>query len=137
MSDTKRAVLHWTGEGLAFRGGAPDGPELTLDGDGEAGPSPMDALLQGLGGCMAIDVVHILERSRVPLEALEVEVEGTRAPEAPRRFTGIRLVYRVRGPGPDDEGRLKRAVDLSRDRYCSVLHTLRPDMEIEIRIERR
>ena len=129
--------LEWTGEGMRFRGGARGGPEVVIDGDSEAGPSPMDALLISLAGCMAIDVRMILEKSRVPLEALEVEVAGVRAPTAPRRYEAIRLTYVVEGPEEAHQARLERAVELSRETYCSVLHSLRPDIGVEIEIERR
>ena len=137
----KRVRLRWTGEGEVFRGGPvpPEGetrPETVVDGDSAAGPSPMDHLLLGLAGCMGVDVRMILEKSRVPLEAMEVEVEGQRAPEPPRRFVRLRLVYRVRGPREEDEAKLERAVALSRDKYCSVLHSLRPDIDLSIEIRR-
>jgi putative redox protein len=93
-------------------------------------------LLLSLAGCMGVDVVDILNKSRVPLEALRVEVEGDRAPEPPRRFEAIRLTYHVRGPSDADQGKLERAVQLSKDKYCSVLHTLRPDVDLDVRIVR-
>lgn len=132
--DVKEVRLRWTGEGLAFEGGRAGAPEVVIDGDSEKGPSPMDALLLSLAGCMAIDVRVILEKSRVHVEELEVEVVGQRAPEDPRRYVRIDLVYRIRGPGPDDRPKLERAVRLSKDTYCSVLHSLRPDIEIGVEI---
>ena len=68
--------VEWTGEGLAFNGGAPDGPKVAVDGDGKAGPSPMTQLLMAVAGCMGIDVVMILEKGRVPLDSMAVTVEG-------------------------------------------------------------
>jgi len=134
MSD-KDVLLRWTGEGLSFEGGAPGGPTVILDSAGTAGPSPMDALLLGLGGCMGIDVVMILEKGRVPLESLEVMIEGDRAADPPRKFTAVRILYRIGGLGPEHHAKAQRAVDLSRDRYCSVLHSLHPAVGIDIRIE--
>lgn len=128
--------LRWTGDGLAFRGGAGGGPEIVLDSNGVAGPSPTQALLLSLAGCMAVDVRMILEKSRVPVEALEVVVEGDRAADPPRYFHALRLTYRITGPTDADQAKLERAVQLSRDTYCSVLHTLRPDMSLDVRIER-
>lgn len=132
----KRALLRWTGRGLVFEGGAPDGPRVVVDGDGVEGASPMDHLLLSLAGCMGADVRQILEKSRVPVESLEVEVEGTRSPTDPRRYEEVRLSYRIRGVGPEHQGRLERAVELSRSTYCSVLHSLRQDIEIQIGIQR-
>jgi putative redox protein len=133
---SKKVTLRWSGEGEVFRGGAPGRVEVPIDGSGEAGPSPMDALLLSLAGCMGIDVLMILEKSRVPVRSFEVEVEGTRPDDPPRRFLSLRLDYRIEGPGPEDQGRLERAVALSRDKYCSVFHTLRPDLDVDIRIHR-
>ncbi len=120
--------LSWVGEGLRFRGGREGGPEVTVDGRGEAGPSPMQALLLALAGCSAADVVEILGKMRVPLTGLEVAIEGERAAEAPRRYTAIRMRYLARGLPREAEARLRHAVELSREKYCSVLHTLRPDV---------
>jgi putative redox protein len=131
----KEVLLRWTGEGLSFTGGAPGGPDITLDSAGKVGPSPMDALLLGVGGCMGIDVVMILEKGRVPLESLDVTIEGDRAQDPPRKFTAVRIVYRIGGLGPEHHAKAQRAVDLSRDRYCSVLHSLHPDVGIDIRID--
>ena len=97
---------------------------------------PLLVTLSGLAlaGCMAVDVQVILERSRVPLTGLQVEVEGERAPTHPKRYTGIRLVLRVEGPETRHQGKLERAVELSREKFCSVLHSLRPDIDFEIEI---
>ncbi len=130
MADVAVAV-RWTGAGLEFRGGAADRPEITLDGNGRAGPSPVQALALALAACSAADVVEILGRMRVPLTGLEVSIEGERASVAPRRYTAIRLRYRAQGVPAESEGGLRRAVALSQKKYCSVLHTLRPDLVVE------
>ena len=88
-----------------------------------------------VAGCMAVDVLMILEKSRVPVEALEVEAIGTRAPEPPKRYVSMELVYRLAGPSEEHRPKLDRAVALSRDKYCSVLHTLDPELPLEIRVE--
>ena len=136
MIPSKKVNLAWTGDGLTFRGGVPDGPEVIVDGGSEAGPSPMDFLLVSVAGCMGVDVRMILEKSRVPVEGLEVEIEGERAESHPKRYTRIRLIYRIAGPGEEHDARLQRAVDLSREKFCSVLHSLRPDIDVEIEIHR-
>jgi putative redox protein len=137
MNEHRRRVrLRWEGKGLRFEGRAEDGPPVILDGDSREGPSPMEALLLSLGGCMAVDVKVILEKGRVELTGLEVEVEGEREPSDPRRFSRVWMTFRLEGPTEADEGKIARAVELSRDKYCSVFHTLRPDLEVEIRSER-
>ncbi len=135
-SNIRRVRLRWAREGLVFRGGADGGPETTIDSDRGEGASPMEQLLLSLAGCMGVDVVLILRKSRVPLDALEIEVIGERADSQPRKFVAIELLYRVKGPGKEHEPRLQRAIDLSRDKYCSVLHSLHPDIAFSIRVER-
>jgi putative redox protein len=134
---TRSARLSWSGEGRVYRGaGAAADAPVTLDGDATAGPSPMETLLLSLAGCMLVDIQMILEKGRVPLEGLEARMTGERAPEPPRRFTRIVMDIHARGPGPGDQSKLDRAVELSRDKYCSVFHTLRPDIEVQIRTHR-
>lgn len=138
--DLRQVRLRWEGEGLLFRGGPDGGIEIVVDGGGPArekqGQAPMELLLMSLAGCMAIDVLMILEKSRVPVDSLEVETIGTRADSMPKRYESIQLVYQLAGPSDDDQPKLDRAIELSRDKYCSVLHTLDPGIELDIRVER-
>jgi putative redox protein len=84
---------------------------------------------------MAVDVVEIVNKMRVPLTGLAVEVEGERRAEPPRRFTAIRLKYITNGVAADDEAKVWRAIDLSRDKYCSVWHTMKDDIDLSIALE--
>lgn len=133
MSDVA-VEARWEG-GLRFEAVGKAGTPVALDGDGDAGMTPVETLAVALGTCMAADVVEILTRMRVPLEALTVGVEGDRRADPPRRYTAIRLVYRPRGVPEADRDKLDRAVELSRQKYCSVLHTLSTDVALSIRIE--
>jgi putative redox protein len=128
MADSM-ARLKWEG-GQRFTGGTPEGPQVLIDGRGEGGPSPMGALLLSLGGCMGIDIVDIASKMRVSIGTLEVELEADRRPEPPRRFTRIVMRFRVTGADVADRVKLERAVELSRETYCSVFHTLSPELEI-------
>ena len=127
--------LEWQ-NGLRFEGGREAGPRTRVDGEGKDAPSPMETLLLALAGCTAADVVEIARKMREPIEgsAFEVRVEGERAPEPPRRYTRIRLRYRVVGAGLSRE-KLERAIELSQGKYCSVLHTLRPDLTVDTELE--
>ena len=124
-------ALEWKG-GLRFAGRTPAG-ELVLDGDSAAGPSPVQALAFALAGCMAADLVHILTRGRVPPRGLRVMFTGERAEQDPRRFVRIGLRFEVTGDVPAEK--VERAVALSRERYCSVWHSLRPDIELDTSFE--
>ncbi|MEZ4424672.1 MAG: OsmC family protein [Gemmatimonadota bacterium] len=130
----KRVRLDWTGRADVYEGSGA-GAAIVIDGSGQEGPSPMDALLLALSGCMAIDVRMILEKSRVRLDRLHVDAVGTRAEKPPRRFLQIDLTYRLAGPAAEDRPKVERAVQLSLDTYCSVLHSLAPDTRINTRID--
>lgn len=128
MSTPRHATLTWTG-GLAFEGGAPAGPPVTIDGDGAQGPSPMVALLLAAAGCSGADVVSILEKMRVGLSSLRIEITGTRREEVPARYVALHLTFHLAGSGLDAAG-ARRAIDLSLAKYCSVVHSLAPDIAI-------
>jgi len=134
-NNVRQVRLTWAGEGLVFHGGPDGGPRIVVDSGAREGLAPMQLLLTSVAGCMAVDVLMILEKSRVPVDALEVEAIGIRADETPRRYVSVDLVYRVGGPGPEHQSRLDRAIELSRGKYCSVLHTLDPKLAIDIRAE--
>ena len=121
-------ALIWERE-LVF-GGTSGDITMTLDSDGAAGPSPMQALAFSLAGCMAMDVVHILQKGRHDLRGLRADLSGARAQDTPHRFTAVTLHYTVNGDIPGDA--VERAIELSRDKYCSVWHSLRQDIDFRI-----
>ncbi len=127
-------AVRWE-EDQRFEAVGRSGVAFQVDGRNATASSPMEGLLISVAACMGIDVVDILMKGRVPLEALTVRAEGDRRKEPPRRYTAIRLVYEVRGVPAAARGKLQRAIDLSRDKYCSVLHTLQPDLDVTIRID--
>jgi putative redox protein len=133
---SKRVTLRWTGSGMEYSGAAASGAAVLLDGKSVTGPGPMEQLLLALAGCMAMDIQVILERSRVPMNGLEVEVVGERAQAHPKRYTKIRMIYRVEGPREEHQAKLERAVTLSREAFCSVLHSLRPDIDFTTEVHR-
>jgi putative redox protein len=102
--------------------------EWVLDGRNESGPSPVVALGSALAGCMAIDLVHILTRGRFEVRALQAALTGERAETEPRRFVKIDLQFTIATNAPDDQ--IARAIALSHDKYCSVWHSMRPDIAL-------
>lgn len=132
-SETKRATLRWDG-GLRFTGGDPQGPAVLVDGASAAGPSPMTALLLAVAGCSGADVVSILEKMRVELREFTIEVAGVRREQEPRRYLSMHLAYRMGGKALD-EAKGRRAIDLSIEKYCSVMHSLAPDIRITYELE--
>lgn len=128
-------ALTWTGEAMQFRGGRVGGPEILIDSDGVAGPSPTVSLALALAGCMAIDVLDITNKSRVAITGLRVVVEADRRTDPPRRFTALRQKFMTAGVAAADEAKVMRAIELSREKYCSVLHSLREDIEMSFELE--
>lgn len=131
---TLNVVLRWQGEGQLFRGGKVGGPEYVVDGDGAEGPSPVTSLVMSLAGCMAIDILDITQKMRLPVTALEAVVEADRRDEAPKRITATRMRFLVRGVAAADREKVQRAIDLSREKFCSVLHSLREDIEMSFEL---
>lgn len=131
------AKLTWK-NGLAFTGIADSGVSLAVDtsvahgGSGE-GVAPMEMILMGLGGCTGMDVISILEKKRQEVTNFEVRVHGDRAEEHPKVFTHIVVEYVVSGHQIDPEA-VKRAVELSETKYCSVMAMLRKAAEVETKI---
>jgi putative redox protein len=114
---------------LVFAGTSGD-VRMTLDSASREGPSPMQALAFALAGCMAMDVVHVIKKGRHELRGLRADLTGTRTNEVPRRFTKVELHYTLTGSIATDV--VERAIELSRDKYCSVWHSLRQDIQLEV-----
>lgn len=129
MAVTTQAVARWRTQ-LVFDGGGPGRPPVPIDGDSQAGTSPVEFLLVAAATCTGADVVGILEKMRVQLEGLDIDVVGTRRDEHPRRLTALHYVFTVRGEGAD-ETKVRRAVDLSIEKYCSVHASLAPDIRVD------
>ena len=104
--------------------------KLTLDSAGQAGPSPMQALGFAVAACMAMDVVHVLRKGRHDLRGLKAGLVAERAQEEPRRFTGVTIHFAITGNVPSAP--IQRAIDLSRDKYCSVWNSLRQDLPLKV-----
>ena len=129
MGETKpptTAELIWS-EGLRFAATAGK-TAIVVDGDGVAGPSPVQLAAIGIAACMGADVVSILEKGRQPLTGLRVSFSADRAAAPPRRFTRITLHFHVAGAATP--AAVERAIAMSRDTYCSVWHSMRPDIEL-------
>lgn len=129
MSSTPALVdLVWNGD-LEFAASLSK-HTLVLDSNGAAGPSPVEMLAASLAGCMAIDLVHILERGRHKLRSLRAKLRAERATDAPKRFTAVTLHFAIEGSVPRDA--VNRAVELSRTKYCSVWQSMRQDIDLQV-----
>ncbi len=127
------ASAAWTGN-ERFIGMASSGHPSVIDaGEEKTASGPMELVLMGLCSCTAADVVTILRKKREPLTTLEVLAEAERAPEPPKVYTKIRLIYRVGGPVPRKA--VEDAVRLSEQKYCSVAGMLKTTAEITTVVE--
>jgi putative redox protein len=118
-------TLEWHGD-FKFSNAA-GFPPIQLDSSNPETPSPMQALAYGLMGCMGMDVALILQKGRHDLRGLRVHFEGDRADDHPRRYVRIRVRFEIAGPVPDEA--VARALQLSREKYCSVSQSLATDID--------
>jgi putative redox protein len=132
-----KARIKWT-EAMSFVAESGSGHAIVIDGAPDEGgrnlgPRPMETVLMGTGACTAYDVVLILKKMRQPVTDCVVELEAERAAEPPRVFTKIHLHYRVKGPGLDP-AKVRNAVELSKEKYCSATIMLAKTAEITFAI---
>lgn len=123
--------LSFTGEtGSGFT--IPLGTAVEHGGDGSA-PGPMEVVLVALGGCTAMDVISILEKKQQKVTGFEIKVHGDRAEAHPKVYTDITLEYIVTGTNLDLEA-VKRAVELSETKYCSVNAMLKKTANVTTKV---
>lgn len=119
---------------LYFLGTTQRGYEVEYDVSYQEGCSPTETFLLSLAGCMSIDVVHILRKMRCEVSHYEMEVEGERNLVAPQFYKSFSMVIHISGKGITP-ARIERAISLSREKYCSVFHSIRKDIEVNVRYE--
>ena len=122
----------WLGE-RRYEIGRPGGPAVTIDAAGQEGLGPVDTMLGALAACAAIDVVDYLVKRRTPATRVDVRVDAERRPTAPRRVLQARLEFAIDGDGID-LAHAQRAIALSFQSYCSISHSLAPDVRLESRL---
>jgi putative redox protein len=125
--------VKWNG-GMRFTATTEEGDSLTMDTDAESGGEghgfrPVKLVLVGLGGCTGMDIVWILKRQRQEVTGLEMNVTGTRRKKDPRYYEDVQIEYVVRGRNLR-ESAVKRAIELSEQKYCSVRGIFRPEVKV-------
>ncbi|WP_428908186.1 OsmC family protein [Niallia sp. Krafla_26] len=124
------ANIKWE-ENMTFSGITISGQKVKMDaaeevGGNNSGARPTELLLYGLAGCTGIDIISILNKMRLNPTSFEMDVKGERADEHPKRFTNIHIHYALQGDLP--EQKVIRAIQLSKDKYCSVSHSLNAEI---------
>ena len=127
-----KSRILWSGD-RRFVGQTESGHSIvigTAHGDSpKPGPSAMEVVLMGAGACSAWDVVDILQKGRLDVEDVAVELDADRAPEPPKTFTRIHMHFVVKGRGLT-EAKVARAVNLSVEKYCSATKMLEKSADI-------
>ncbi len=116
---------------LYFVGMTQRGYEVEYDVKYEEGCSPTETFLLSIAGCISIDVVHILRKMRCNVTQYEVEAEGVRNPTPPQSYKSVDLKINISGEGITPK-KIDRAIALSIDKYCSVYHSLRKDIDVNV-----
>lgn len=133
-----KSELIWQ-EGLRFIGVTESGHSLVLDSKKEVGgfetaPTPMELFSISLLGCTAMDVISILKKMRENVEDFRLFFEGQRSEQHPKIFTHIKIIYQFKGKNLNPEN-LKKAVELSQEKYCSVSNMIKKSTSIEYEIK--
>jgi putative redox protein len=104
-----------------------------VDSKGAAGPSPVQALAVAFAACMSMDLAHILRTGRHPFRSLRSRLSADRAQQEPHRVEKLALSFTLEGAVP--AAAVERAIALSREKYCSVWHSLRQDIDLQVTFE--
>ena len=135
MSDHALATVKLV-DGMQFVGESGTGHAIVMDaapgvGGKNTGARPMELLLMGIGGCTGMDVVSILRKKKLHVSSLHMNVKGkwVEGDTYPKYFENIEIEYVIRGKGITDEA-VKRAIELSESKYCSVASNLRGSSKI-------
>ncbi|MFD2045409.1 OsmC family protein [Ornithinibacillus salinisoli] len=122
---------------MAFSSTTPSGHEIKMDaseqvGGENTGARPTELLMSAVAGCTGIDIISILNKMRLEPTAFQMDVHGDRADDHPKKFTTINIHYALDGELPEDK--VVRAIQLSKDKYCSVSHSLSADIKVSYSI---
>ena len=114
------------------------GHEVIMDappqvGGEDKGARPKQLMLAALAGCTGMDVVSILKKMRIDVEQFDIDIEADMTEENPKHYTKMHLIYKFKGENLDPE-KLKKAVELSQEKYCGVSMVYRQTMELTYEI---
>ena len=130
---TIQAQLKWI-DGMQFIARSGDSPAVVIDNpESNGGSSPMQLVLIGVAGCMAMDVISILKKKRVGVNGFQVNISGDRAEDHPRRYTNIQIELVLRGKGIKPKA-VEQAIQLSETKYCSAKASLNAEFESKYQI---
>jgi putative redox protein len=131
VAPATKGTLTWDKE-LIFVGRTQRGYEIDYDAEIQWGCAPTESLLMSLAGCLAIDAVSFLKKMKADISMFKIDITGERNPTPPQYYKSVELVIHVSGENITP-GKMDRVIALSQEKYCSVRHTLRKDLEVKIR----
>jgi putative redox protein len=111
-----------------------EGNKILIDGSTENGHGPKALLLSALSGCSGIDVVDVLTKMRVEFSDFTIETEADQTEEHPKVFKDIHIIYKIK-TAPENEDKIRKAIDLSLEKYCGVAAMLKKNSRINYTID--
>ncbi|PKP08867.1 MAG: osmotically inducible protein C [Bacteroidetes bacterium HGW-Bacteroidetes-4] len=129
--------MRWKGD-MAFETEL-NGHKIVIDADEKVGgknlgPRPKALMMVALAGCTGMDVISILKKMRVEVNTFNVRVEGNVTEEHPKQYDAMKLIYEFSGDNLEEE-KLRKAIDLSMERYCGVSAVYKKAMQMSYEIE--
>lgn len=133
IPEVNKGFLEWDRD-LIFNLRTQRGYEVEYDANMQWGCSPTETLLMSVAGCMAIDVLYFLKKMRGNITEFKMNFSGTRELTPPQYYKTIELFIKISGSGLSPK-KVDRAISLSQEKYCSVYHSLRKDLEVRVEYE--
>jgi putative redox protein len=125
-----KGTLTWDRD-LIFLGRTQRGYEIDFDAEVQWGCMPTESLLMSLAGCIGIDVVSFLQKMKTEITKFKIDVTGERNPTPPQYYKTIEMIIHISGRNVTPK-KLNRVISLAREKYCSVYHSLRNDIDVQI-----
>jgi putative redox protein len=125
-----KGFLFWEKD-LLFKGMTQSGYEIEFDAAVQWGCMPTEGLLLSLAGCMGIDVVSFLQKMKTEVHKFKIDLDAERNPTPPQYFKEITMHLHITGKGIKEK-QVERAINLSQEKYCSVYHSLRKDLKVNV-----
>lgn len=128
-----KGSLTWDKD-LIFLGRTQRGYEIDFDAEVQWGCTPTESLLMSVAGCMAIDVVSFLQKMKCVITKFKIDISGERNPTPPQYYKHIEMMIHISGENITPR-KMDRVISLSQEKYCSVYHSLRKDLEVKVSYE--
>jgi putative redox protein len=128
-----KGSLTWDKD-LIFVARTQRGYEIEFDAQAQWGCIPTESLLLSVAGCMAIDAVSFLQKMKCVVSKFKIDISGERNPTPPQYYKKMDMVIHISGENITPK-KMERVISLSQEKYCSVYHSLRKDLEVKVSYE--